>query len=821
MSKMLKPNISGYVCNWLVSGPKLTTPQVDFFDQNQLAFEKRLRGVIADDSLKTPPREIAVGRPGLDGQPWSYYVAGNNWFVDFGVFYHLLTKVELYAYTELTVAEPRTVQARVRTFTAMDLWLNDEHIANIAAPVYKPIRNKDVTLHLNAGTNRIFIRIQDLGVRDTRTILGLQLLGDTTGIAVTLPDEDGSISQIIEAEDWLRSVSYADGQLTAPAAPPCPAEVTVYETIGGGHGGMAGGGKTTRAAWQSETALSVDPTAQGINIAVKAAGETLQRDIELVHNVRPKYAARTAATLEEHRLGIMQKLADVQLSEHVSGVFWASYYVLARCVLGRYTEQDNELLKKELELINKRIDCADFLVASTLRIFLKHRPADPDLNARMKEVMLDFRYWMDENGSDGMCFWSENHALLFFGCQMMAGKLYPDEVFTRSGRTGREQYELGAQRCREWLDSVDDTLFEEFLSGGYMSVTSDALLNLVDFGPADVSEKATRVLDKLLRQLALHTYDGMVCGPRGRVYRDVIWPFRQDVQSLMHYIEPSVPEELCMWTAVFGDTKYQIPTDLAQLMRTPTEQTYPCGNGEITLRKTDDYILTSVASPRIGNKGWSNEAYVTEDPYKTGHFTYMYTKALNERFHGTTLFQPGVYGYQQHMWYASLTNDCAVFANHPGATHDYSSMRPGYWYGNGLMPAIRQQGNTLGAVYVLREEHPVTFTHLYWPTQSFDEEVRSDAWVFGRKGDSYIGVWCNVPFVPHNDVLIDRELRAYAEKIAYLCVCSGKQETGTFADFMAAARAKAPAFDPDAQLLHTADGLEVKFVEHHNDSQYI
>ena len=35
-------------------------------------------------------------------------------------------------------------------------------------------------------------------------------------------------------------------------------------------------------------------------------------------------------------------------------------------------------------------------------------------------------------------------------------------------------------------------------------------------------------------------------------------------------------------------------------------------------------------------------------------------------FHGTTQFEPGVYGYQQNLWYAALAQDLAVFSNHPG-----------------------------------------------------------------------------------------------------------------------------------------------------------
>jgi hypothetical protein len=62
--------------------------------------------------------------------------------------------------------------------------------------------------------------------------------------------------------------------------------------------------------------------------------------------------------------------------------------------------------------------------------------------------------------------------------------------------------------------------------------------------------------------------------------------------------------------------------------------------------------------------------------------SYEYCKSLNECFHGTSRFEPGVYGYQQHMCYLGLDNDTVVFINHPGGTYDATSMRPGYWFGN-------------------------------------------------------------------------------------------------------------------------------------------
>lgn len=124
------------------------------------------------------------------------------------------------------------------------------------------------------------------------------------------------------------------------------------------------------------------------------------------------------------------------------------------------------------------------------------------------------------------------------------------------------------------------------------------------------------------------------------------------------------------------------PADLEEIAAGTGAFHYTTSNARIDGYKTGDYLLTSVQSPRRDGvqRVWQPE----EREEMRDHF--IYVKSLNEHFHGTTQFQPGEYGYQQHMWYAALSDDLVVFANHPGHTcEDMSEVRPGYWYGNGAM----------------------------------------------------------------------------------------------------------------------------------------
>jgi len=170
--------------------------------------------------------------------------------------------------------------------------------------------------------------------------------------------------------------------------------------------------------------------------------------------------------------------------------------------------------------------------------------------------------------------------------------------------------------------------------------------------------------------------------------------------------------------------------------------------------------------------------------------------------------------------------------NHPGGTFDGTKSRPGYWYGNGLLPRVRQQGPMLQAIHVIADGtktqppithdvwqwgststarpydvYPIAFTHAHWPTDMFEREERHAGWVFGQKGDGLIGLWCSEPLVPHDDILTGRELRAEGYASAWLVVCGDCATDGSLAAFMAACKAREPAFDRTA-LTMSVKGLD-------------
>ena len=134
-------------------------------------------------------------------------------------------------------------------------------------------------------------------------------------------------------------------------------------------------------------------------------------------------------------------------------------------------------------------------------------------------------------GADGMCFWSENHSLMFWFSALDAGLLYPDEFFPRTGMTGKELHAYGERRVEEWLCDVLSHGYEEFLSSTYMCVTLAVLLNVIDYAKPELSSKARKAADMIFMMLSESTFKGAVIAPMGRVYRGVIYPFREAVAA--------------------------------------------------------------------------------------------------------------------------------------------------------------------------------------------------------------------------------------------------------------------------------------------------
>ena len=92
---------------------------------------------------------------------------------------------------------------------------------------------------------------------------------------------------------------------------------------------------------------------------------------------------------------------------------------------------------------------------------------------------------MDQPGQDSMCFWSENHQILFAASEYLAGQYYPDETFSNDGKKGTEHMAIARERIMIWLEQRWLYGFTEWYSSVYYVEDIAPLANLIEFADDD------------------------------------------------------------------------------------------------------------------------------------------------------------------------------------------------------------------------------------------------------------------------------------------------------------------------------------------------
>ncbi len=795
---MLKPDREGFVTEYLVQGPQVQpyTPPGENAG-NQLLLETELRKQIPGHE---PLPDVPLPRAGETGRlnmPWR--AAAGCPFVNLSDFYPTMQHVRFDMALVLEAKEDMCIRACLWSYAAVDVYVNGKREGGIPGAVYKPISREEMLLPLKAGRNLVYLACETLGVRDTRSVAGLQILERREDVQTDLPDErQGEITG--RAMAFLEGIRLTETELVLPSAAG-DLQMT-YK-----HGDPDLAVSRLPAVWHDISGITRVPLKDGeAKVTVKLSTEAgdFVRVFERTEQILPQRILPVPG-IEENMQLIFRRIAAVETLSRGEKFGFPVSNMLARKYLKDTSKDDARLMQEMLELIDSRVDCSDFLVCGLIR-YVKNYAVSPDVAKQIRHVLLRFRYWLDMEGTDGMCFWSENHCLMFYASAMQAGEMYPDDYFEKARMTGRQLQAWGRERVLEWLTDVETYGFEEFLSTVYMCVTFAALLNVVDYSEKAISDRARVLTDRLLEMLSLHVFRGGIVAPMGRVYREVLYPFRQGAMALLNMINPALPYDYGEgWLGFFATSTYRVPEGLVQRMEDEVSTRYLTGNAEIVLEKHRDWCLTSAACPGPDRRRWEREA-------GNGHAA---VKSFNERFHGTTYFRPGIYGYQQHLWYAALDGAAVIFMNHPGSFSEGGDMRPGYWHGNGVLPALKQDGNRLGMIYRIPGEHPIHWIHLYAPVCRFDEVSRHGPWLVFRKDQGYMALWTSSPMEDYHGMNEGCERRIYGDNIAALVVMGGREYRDTD-DFISAL--PTPAFSGDTLL---ADSFRLTYRAGQDDTQYL
>lgn len=422
---------------------------------------------------------------------------------------------------------------------------------------------------------------------------------------------------------------------------------------------------------------------------------------------------------------------------------------------------------------------------------------------RARTTILNFKYFPDEPGLDSLCTWTENHYILFTSAAYLAGQMYPAEVFTNSGETGQQKIEKNRNRILRWLDLRFHTGFSEWLSHVYYDEDLTALLALYDFAAdEEIRRKAEMVLDLLVFDMALNSFKGVFGSTHGRAYENTKkWAAHEGTTdtnkllfgmgvfsgydnmsaialALSQYRMPKVIEEISASGRAI-ENKQRMGIKLSELEKWGL-RAYNFEDGMLYLTLEAYLHPKTIANTLrmfdIAN-WWENFFLKGFKPYRGllkfvaafGGLPYLarffehdvcrntreevniYTYKTSDYMLSTAqAYRQGYGGDQQHIWQATLGPDAVCFTTHPAK---FEGATPNYWAGSGLLPRAAQYKNVAVIIYNI-EKIPALyvpikhfFTHAWLPQDKFDEVLEQNGWIFARKGDGYLALRSQNPYV--------------------------------------------------------------------------
>ena len=161
----------------------------------------------------------------------------------------------------------------------------------------------------------------------------------------------------------------------------------------------------------------------------------------------------------------------------------------------------------------------NFNLVNLIRIIYDYGDQIPE-STRMKvdSTLLNFRYWWDEPGGNSMCYWSENHQILFASAEYLVGQKYPDSVFPKSGMTGKDHMAKARKRVLDWMEMRWNYGFTEFYSSVYYKEDVGGMINLIDFADDEISKRMQIIMDLLMYDVATQNVKTMFISVSGRAY---------------------------------------------------------------------------------------------------------------------------------------------------------------------------------------------------------------------------------------------------------------------------------------------------------------
>lgn len=750
----------GFVRDWLIS-PAWSTPCEDlgsFVAADGDPWGDDGRWVLTNGPDVAPLKErILAGRPAVldqalpvpvEGgevswrlQPSDTTVAAGNWrrvhtgadgLVDWSRFCFVPEYRQSLASTTLEVdqAEYRTLQ--IACTGPVAVFINGELLAEYGDVAYMDPVVHTVRLRLTSGLNVVHLLTRQVAFREVRHVVSVRVVGLPVRVVLASPGADEvtaaageRVLNAVGTGPWALTDHRV--QLTGPVGARLlvgvgAAEHPVNLVDGRAEidlGAQASAGGTGRSVGQEDGLSEQDSSA-----SMLATGETALRLRVDDPRVPQERQAHVVVLPPAHRQAPVGGPAEwrQELLQHVRGGAPGSARALARNLVDPTQEFDPADLEGPLGMLASRSDCADFEAVGLMHLL--HRLGDAGWEQghrdRVEQSLLDFKYWIDQPGLDAMCYFTENHQLVWHTAELLAGERFAARQFTNTGWLGAEHREHGRSMVVQWLRSKLSGGFSEFDSNAYLAIDTLALVSLVELAvDTEVRTMAEALLDKVLLTLACNSWRGTHGAAHGRSYVPTLRSSR---------LEETAPLMWLLWGSGALNAAVLPATALAsaRVYQTPS-----------VVRA----VATELAPEWDGRQVYRGRYRLRHDllerPYGSDLRVWRTPDAMLSSVQD---YRSGLPGLQEHVWGATLSPEVQVFATHPAADSTSPSARPNAWAGQRVLPRVHQHRDTLLVLHRYPDGDWAATTHLWFPTHHLDEWELAGSWLAGRVGDGFVAV---------------------------------------------------------------------------------
>jgi len=768
----------------LTNGPDVAPLKSKLFEKRPFIVKQDLPAIVEGGDvtwLEPGSGKSQTGR-------WNRNFTGDDGYVDWSHFSYTPEYRNSLMATVIEVDQPEWRKLVVESQGPVQVWINGEIVLSTSKFGYmQPISHEIDTL-LPSGTSTLLISQWQISLREVRHAVRVRVKGLPVRIVIPSPGADEFASEIAERElsqvairRWARTNGFVE------FSGPVGLRLRVKER------GSLGAGLPIKLT-KGITKVAIAEIKNLARRAEQERGKSIDGDVTATmldtgeiflearvdSNTTPVLRLfRTAQVPSKCRTQVTKKNAAQwrqEVLDHVAASYPSSARALARLQNNPKYRISREDLTPALAMINTRADCADFEAVGMINVLHRFQSSQwpKDLLQDVKSALLNFKYWIDQPGLDAMCYFTENHQLVWHTAEHLIGDFYAEEKFSNSGMNGAEHSQHGGEMALDWLKRKLEGGFSEFDSNAYLAIDTLALVSLLEFSPRkEIRSYAEALLDRTLFSLASNSWRGIHGAAHGRSYTTTFRSSR---------FEETAP---IMW-ALWGMGSLNLAVLPVTTLITANRYKIP----DLILK-----VAQSVDKKWEGRQVYRGKYRFTSDllerPYSSDLRVWRNKSGMISSVQD---YRSGLPGLQEHVWGVTLAPEVQIFASYPASHSHATSVRPNAWAGHLVLPRVRQFQNYVFAIYPEMDEVFPESTHLWFPTPLMDEFKIKGSWIAGRVGDGYVAVATPQGFRPQRfgDSAFQEWLPIGIGSL-YVAQLNDKSKFKTFKGFLSSL--KEPQFD--------------------------